>query len=174
MHLSFVSCVALAAPVSLQHAQQLAAINSTDKQVQNRNVDAPESGAGARAESAARGRYAIRPVPVADIDAITKHSPAIGCHYILLSMSGAVHPPLYFHNGGIRRMLAILKQHVRLVKTIADPNTYVITEDRGPLSPRLSIDGSDVKLGGPPSHSDIIDAPAAERCEVCPCSRGKN
>jgi hypothetical protein len=82
----------------------------------------------------------------------------------MLSMRGAVNPPLYFHNGGIKTMLAVLKQHVRLVKTIADPNTYVITADCGPLQPHLSLDCSDVHLGGPPRHSDTTLAPVSNKC----------
>jgi hypothetical protein len=111
---------------------------------------------------AVRGRYAIRPTAVTEIDALTKHTPAIGCHYIMLSMRGAVNPPLYFHNGGIKTMLTVLKQHVRLVKTVADPNTYVITADCGPLQPQLSLDCSDVRLGGPPRHSDTTLAPISK------------
>lgn len=126
--------------------------------------------AALRAEDKARSRYAIRPLAVADIDALTKHTPSIGCQYVLLSMRGAVHPPLYFHNGGIKAMLAVIKQHVRLVKTRADPNTYVVTDDCGPLSPQLSIDGSDVQQGGPPRGEDTVTAPAAVQCASPPPS----
>jgi hypothetical protein len=85
-----------------------------------------------------------------------------------------VHPPLYFHGGGIKSMLAVMKQHVRLVKTVADPNTYVVMEDAGPLSPELALDKSDVALGGPPSHALTIDAPdecarVAQLFYVCLC-----
>lgn len=80
--------------------------------------------------------------------------------------AGAVHPPLYFHGGGIKSMLAVMKQHVRLVKTVADPNTYVVMEDAGPLSPELALDHSDVAMGGPPSHALTIDAP--DECDFKP------
>ena len=120
--------------------------------------------AGCPADLAARGRYAIRPTAVTEIDALTKHTPTIGCHYVLLSMQRAVYPPLYFHNGGIKAMLAVMREHVKLVKTVADPNTYVVASDCGPLQPHLSLDCSDVRLGGPPRHSDATVAPAAAPC----------
>lgn len=41
-------------------------------------------------DAATRGRYAIRPTAVTDIDALTKHTPTIGCHYIMLSTRGAL------------------------------------------------------------------------------------
>ena len=60
--------------------------------------DAAQSAAEV-ASAAARARYAMPSIAVADIDAITAHTPAVGCHYLMLSACGAAHLPLYFHHG---------------------------------------------------------------------------
>lgn len=46
-------------------------------------------------------QYAIHPFVVRDMDCLTKHTPPVGAQYVLVSMRGAVHPPLYFHAGAL-------------------------------------------------------------------------
>jgi hypothetical protein len=73
---------------------------------------------------------------------------------------GAVHPPLHFFNGGIKAMFAVMREHVRLVKSAADTNTYVIVDDGPPCTPSLSVDSVDVRLGAPAPGADLAEADA--------------
>jgi len=44
--------------------------------------------------------YTIPPIPLSEIRAITRHTPALGWHYVIIVlMSGSNFPPLYFNNG---------------------------------------------------------------------------
>lgn len=44
--------------------------------------------------------YSIPPIPLSEIRAITRHTPTLGWHYIIIVlMSGYTLPPLYFNNG---------------------------------------------------------------------------
>jgi hypothetical protein len=121
-------------------------------------------------DAAARGRYAIQPLAVADVDALTTHTPAVGCHYIMLSVRGAVHLPLYMPHGAVARFLAVIARHARLVRTVADPNTYVVSGDAaGPLSAALALGCADIALGGPAPGATTAAARERCRCDWCNC-----
>eukprot|EP00210_Caulerpa_lentillifera_P003548 g3384.t1 len=93
--------------------------------------------------------YSIPPTPLSEISSITRHTPTIGWHYIIIVLtSGCSFPPLYFNNGGVRSLLSTLKQNANLVRAMNDPNTYVVNESPDPLKRSLhSMDLDDVFLG---------------------------
>ena len=53
-----------------------------------------------------------------------------------------VHAPLHFFNGGIKAMIAVLREHVPLTKSATDSNTYVVgaSESAVQLAPPLATD----------------------------------
>lgn len=56
------------------------------------------SGAGGAADKD-RSMYAVHPVPLSDIKALRKHTPALGHHHVTLTLaSGVSLPPLFFHS----------------------------------------------------------------------------
>ena len=61
--------------------------------------------------AAERALYAVHPIPLSDIKALRKHTPTLGWHYLLVILNnGVTLPPLYFHKGGIRNLISIIKQ----------------------------------------------------------------
>ena len=55
--------------------------------------------------------YAVHPIPLSDVKAIVKHAPSFGWQYIIVVLiNGLTLPPLYFSNGGVRALMAALKQ----------------------------------------------------------------
>lgn len=55
--------------------------------------------------------YAVHPIPLSEVKAIRKHTPAFGWQYIVLVLvNGLTLPPLYFGTGGVRALFATLKQ----------------------------------------------------------------
>lgn len=50
-----------------------------------------------------------------------------------------MHPPLHFFNGGIKAMMAVLREHVRLVKSASDSQTYLVAGDAGPAVPPMPV-----------------------------------
>lgn len=133
-----------------------------DGTFRSQGAERPCSTDGTPGGASQRTRYAIRPAPITEIEAITKHTPAIGCHYMVLVMrSGVVHAPLYFQNGGIKALMGLLKEHVVLTKSLADPNTYLVHDAGGPVTPQLLVDVEDVMMGAPPKASDSTLAPEA-------------
>eukprot|EP00892_Ulva_mutabilis_P012409 jgi/Ulvmu1/9540/UM053_0029.1 len=96
------------------------------------------------------GRYAIRPIPISDIEAFRKHTPPIGCHHLVIVLrDGSVHPPLHFFNGGIKAMMAVLREHVRLVKSASDSHTYLVAGDAGPAAPAAPLAADAAAAQGP-------------------------
>jgi hypothetical protein len=74
-----------------------------------------------------------------------------------------VHPPLHFFNGGIKAMIAVLREHVNLTKSATDANTYVVVAPESslqlppPLASQLSADsagGAPVERAGDASSND--------------------
>lgn len=60
---------------------------------------------------AVAGQYAEHPRPLSHFKAISKHTPKLGAHHIVLVLrNGLTLPPFYFGSGGVRAMLSILKQ----------------------------------------------------------------
>jgi hypothetical protein len=54
--------------------------------------------------------YAVHPIPLSDVKAITRHTPALGYHYIVLVLvSGLTLPPMFFNAGGVRALIRLLK-----------------------------------------------------------------
>ncbi|KAH6818459.1 RabGAP/TBC domain-containing protein [Perilla frutescens var. frutescens] len=83
--------------------------------------------------------YTIRAVPFSDMRSIRRHTPTLGCQYIIVVMSsGLAFPPLYFYNGGVREFLATIKQHVVLVRSADDANVFLVNDFQNPLQRTLS------------------------------------
>lgn len=111
-----------------------------------------------------RTMYAVHPIPLSEIKAITKHTPTLGWHYIVIVLNnGVTLPPLYFHNGGVRSLIGVLKQHAFLAKSSHDPNTYLVNDTADPLQRSLtSLELTDILLGAPPpgASSTFVPPPA--------------
>ncbi|CAD7699808.1 unnamed protein product [Ostreobium quekettii] len=99
-----------------------------------------------------RTMYAVHPIPLSDIKAITRQTPTIGYHAMIIVLnSGLTLPPLYFNNGGVRSLISALKEHVLLFKSASDRNTYLVNDIADPLQRSLNcLDLTDVLLGAPP------------------------
>jgi hypothetical protein len=55
--------------------------------------------------------YAVHPIPLSEIKAITKRTPKLGWHYLcIIRVNGLTLPPLYFNNGGVRAFISVLKE----------------------------------------------------------------
>lgn len=110
-----------------------------------------------------RTMYAVHPIPLSEVKAITKHTPSLGWHYIVIVLlNGVTLPPLYFHNGGVRSLIGVLKQHAFLAKSAEDPNTYLVNDTADPLQRSLtSLELTDVLLGAPPPGSASTFVPPA-------------
>lgn len=69
-------------------------------------------------KAAEREAYAVHSIPVADICALKRHTPTIGFHFVIVVLhSGVALPPFYFHEGGVREFLAVLKENVDLTRS---------------------------------------------------------
>lgn len=108
-----------------------------------------------------RTMYAIHPIPLSEIKAIHRHSPTLGWHYIVVILvSGLTLPPLFFHNGGVRAFISVLKEHAFLIKSTEDPNTYLVNDIADPLQRSLTtLDLRDILLGAPPIASSSTFPP---------------
>eukprot|EP00244_Chara_vulgaris_P005353 TRINITY_DN2119_c0_g1_i3.p1 TRINITY_DN2119_c0_g1~~TRINITY_DN2119_c0_g1_i3.p1 ORF type:complete len:735 (+),score=130.92 TRINITY_DN2119_c0_g1_i3:174-2378(+) len=86
-----------------------------------------------------RNLYTIRAVSVSEIRSIRRHTPALGWQYIIIVLtSGIAFPPLYFHNGGVREFLSVLREHALLVRSAEDANVYLVNDIQDPLQRSLS------------------------------------
>jgi hypothetical protein len=47
-------------------------------------------------------------------------------------------PPLYFHNGGVKEFLGVLKEHALLVRSAEDANVYLVNDIQDPLQKSLT------------------------------------
>jgi len=122
----------------------------------------PESRLGrAGSQYSDRTMYAVHPIPLSEIKAITKHIPTLGWHYLcVVLVSGLTLPPLYFNNGGVRAFIGALKQHAVLMKTTEDPNTYLVNDLGDPLQRSLtSLELADVLLGNPRPGAPVAWGP---------------
>eukprot|EP00241_Pyramimonas_parkeae_P010960 CAMPEP_0114266548 /NCGR_PEP_ID=MMETSP0058-20121206/24683_1 /TAXON_ID=36894 /ORGANISM="Pyramimonas parkeae, CCMP726" /LENGTH=230 /DNA_ID=CAMNT_0001384065 /DNA_START=73 /DNA_END=761 /DNA_ORIENTATION=- len=87
-----------------------------------------------------RTLYAVHPIALTDVRAIKRNTPTIGYHHIILVLhSGLTLPPLYFHNGGVKAFLNKLKQHALLVRSVEDPNTYLVNDVADPLQRSMTV-----------------------------------
>ena len=65
----------------------------------------------ARFHCADRTAYAIHPLPLSEVRALRRHTPALGGqHIVLVLSSGLTLPPLTFSAGGVKAFFAALKQ----------------------------------------------------------------
>ncbi|KAM7511531.1 hypothetical protein LguiB_010406 [Lonicera macranthoides] len=55
-----------------------------------------------------------------------------------LSERGLAYPPLYFYNGGVKELFAVMKNHVSLIRSAEDPNVYLVNDFQDPLQRTLS------------------------------------
>ncbi|ONK78949.1 uncharacterized protein A4U43_C01F1330 [Asparagus officinalis] len=86
-----------------------------------------------------RNLYTIKDVPLSDIRSVRRHTPPFGWQYIIIVLSsGLAYPPLYFYNGGVREFLAMLKQHVLIVRSADDANVFLVNNFQDPLQRSLS------------------------------------
>lgn len=85
--------------------------------------------------------YAVHPIPLSDIKAVTRHVPRLGWHYIIVVLnSGLTLPPFYFNKGGVKSFISALKEHAEpfVLKSAVDPNTFLINDTPDPLIQSLS------------------------------------
>lgn len=110
-----------------------------------------------------RTMYAVHPIPVSDIKAITRQTPTLGYHSMIIVLnSGLTLPPLYFNNGGVRSLISALREHALLFKSASDRNTYLVNDVADPLQRSLNcLDLTDVLLGAPPPGSSSTFHPAS-------------
>lgn len=102
-------------------------------------VDCMGQGTNAWLSEKDRNLYTIRAVPVTDIRSIRRHTPTFGWQYLIIVLSsGLAFPPLYFYNGGVRELLATLKQHVFLMRSADDANVFIVNDFQDPLQRSLT------------------------------------
>ncbi|KAI3524435.1 hypothetical protein L1887_03090 [Cichorium endivia] len=93
-----------------------------------------ERSSNARLSKRDKNLHIIRRVPFADIQSIRVHTPRIGWQYVVVILSsGLAYPPLYFYNGGVQEFLAIIKQHIYIVRSSEDANLYCVNYFQDPL-----------------------------------------
>lgn len=79
-------------------------------------------------------------VTLTDLYAVKKYIPPIGYSVLSLVCSdGVSHPPLFFHDGGLRNFLAFMSQFVDITKSRANRNLYLINQpsSRSLIKPEL-------------------------------------
>eukprot|EP00798_Chlamydomonas_sp_ICE-L_P015220 gene15220-21299_t len=118
-----------------------------------------------------RSKYAVHPIPLSDVKALRRTTPSIGWHYIVVVLvNGVTLPPLYFHNGGVKAFLRVLKQHAHLMKSASDPLTYLVNDTADPLQRSLtSLELVDVLIGAPPPGASFTAfTPSTSIMQVAP------
>ncbi|KAI7988985.1 TBC1 domain family member 15 [Camellia lanceoleosa] len=135
----------------------------------------PYSGqsSNARLSESDRNLYTIRAVSFMDVRSIHRHTPTLGWQYIIVVLSsGLAFPPFYFYNGGVKELLATIKQHVSLVRSAEDANVFLVNDFQDRLQRTLSSlelpravavatgPSSPISDGRPPSYEN------QERTEV--------
>ncbi|XP_022946429.1 TBC1 domain family member 15 isoform X1 [Cucurbita moschata] len=109
--------------------------------------------------------YTIRAVPFTEVRSIRRHTPAFGWQYIIVVLSsGLAFPPLYFYNGGVREFLATVKQHVFLVRSEEDSNTFLVNDFQDPLQRTLSsleLPRTGPIASGPVSSISLDESPSS-------------
>ncbi|KAK1418467.1 hypothetical protein QVD17_27612 [Tagetes erecta] len=98
----------------------------------------PYKGQSSNARLSDKNLYTIRALPFSDIQSIRRHTPTIGWQYVIVVSSGLAFPPLYFYSGGVREFLAIIKQHVLIVRSSEDANLFLVNNFQDPLQRTLS------------------------------------
>ena len=93
-------------------------------------TDDDAGGGGGSITSTAAALYTIHPLALSDVRALTRHSPALGpmgvaCVTLTLH-SGVTLAPLCFATGGVKALLASLRQHARVERSDHQPHTYLI------------------------------------------------
>ncbi|GFR42982.1 hypothetical protein Agub_g3981 [Astrephomene gubernaculifera] len=110
-----------------------------------------------------RTLYAVHPIPLSEVRALRRRTPplGLGCPQLLVVLtSGVTLPPLHFTRGGVRALIATLKQHVFLLKSASEPQTYLVNDTADPLCRSLSaLQLADVLIGGPPPGASATFEP---------------
>ncbi|GLC59853.1 hypothetical protein PLESTB_001542900 [Pleodorina starrii] len=121
-----------------------------------------------------RTLYAVHPIPLSEVKALRRRPPPLGlglglgwagygrsCPSLLVVLtSGVTLPPLHFTRGGVKALIATLKQHVFLLKSADEPHTYLVNDTADPLSRSLSaLQLADVLIGGPPPGASATFEP---------------
>ncbi|KAG6599383.1 TBC1 domain family member 15, partial [Cucurbita argyrosperma subsp. sororia] len=127
----------------------------------------PYKGQNSNAKLSERDKnlYTIRAVPFTEVRSIRRHTPAFGWQYIIVVLSsGLAFPPLYFYNGGVREFLATVKQHVFLVRSEEDSNTFLVNDFQDPLQKTLSsleLPRTGPIASGPVSSISLDESPSS-------------
>ncbi|XP_022946430.1 TBC1 domain family member 15 isoform X2 [Cucurbita moschata] len=127
----------------------------------------PYKGQNSNAKLSERDKnlYTIRAVPFTEVRSIRRHTPAFGWQYIIVVLSsGLAFPPLYFYNGGVREFLATVKQHVFLVRSEEDSNTFLVNDFQDPLQRTLSsleLPRTGPIASGPVSSISLDESPSS-------------
>ncbi|XP_023545989.1 TBC1 domain family member 15 [Cucurbita pepo subsp. pepo] len=127
----------------------------------------PYKGQNSNAKLSERDKnlYTIRAVPFTEVRSIRRHTPAFGWQYIIVVLSsGLAFPPLYFYNGGVREFLATVKQHVFLVRSEEDSNTFLVNDFQNPLQRTLSsleLPRTGPIASGPVSSISLDESPSS-------------
>ena len=121
-----------------------------------------------RRRSQQQQQYALQPIPVSEIRYIRRHTPTLGWHYVVIVLKerSVSLPPLFFHLGGVRKFLSILKEHVALMRSEHDKNCYVVNEISEPIRRTLAPvqDQMDEQmLTGNPQQDDDEDEDEEEK-----------
>ncbi|CAK7345416.1 unnamed protein product [Dovyalis caffra] len=112
--------------------------------------------------------YTIRAVPFTDVRSIRRHTPTLGWQYIIVVLSsGLAFPPLYFYNGGVKELLATIKQYVFIVRSLEDANVFLVNDFQNPLQRTFSSLELPVSIANGPSASvlDVDESSPYERQE---------
>ncbi|XP_022999278.1 TBC1 domain family member 15 [Cucurbita maxima] len=127
----------------------------------------PYKGQNSNAKLSERDKnlYTIRAVPFTEVRSIRRHTPAFGWQYVIVVLSsGLAFPPLYFYNGGVREFLATIKQHVFLVRSEEDSNTFLVNDFQNPLQRTLSsleLPRTGPIASGPVSSISLEESPSS-------------
>lgn len=104
-----------------------------------------------------RTMYAVHPIPLSDIKAISRHVSRLSWHYIIIVLnSGLTLPPFYFNKGGVRSFISALKEHAEsfVIKSSSDPNEFLINSTLDPIQRSLTaLDLEDILIGSVPEDS---------------------
>ncbi|PSC76650.1 TBC1 domain family member 17-like [Micractinium conductrix] len=116
------------------------------------------SAAGEGEGGSGHSLYAVHPIPLSDIKALRKHTPALGPHHVTLTLATGVSlPSFFFQHGGVKAFLSCLREHACLVRSADDPSTYLINDTADPLQRSLYS----LELLGPVGRPSLAGASLA-------------
>lgn len=88
---------------------------------------------------AERARYAIHPIPMSEVRALRCRTPLLlVASVVLVLQDGLSLPPMHFHAGGLRELMACLKKHLGLTQTLQDRSVFLVNDMSDPLPRSLA------------------------------------